>query len=61
MFTRRNKPMERVLFKCGYTAFLILFIFGSLMITIENADTYKKINEVLAMEITQPEHFAEHG
>ena len=53
--------MERVLFKCGYTAFLILFIFGSLMITIENADTYKKINEVLAMEITQPEHFAEHG
>jgi hypothetical protein len=61
VFTRRNKPMERVLFKCVYTAFIILLMFAGTMITIENDNTYQKINEVLAMEITEPEHFAEHG
>ena len=61
VFTRRNKPMERVLFKCVYTGFVIFLMFGSLMITIENAETYNKINETLALEFTQPEHFEVHG
>lgn len=36
VFTRRNSPMARVIFKVGYTVFLIAVIFAAAMITFEN-------------------------
>lgn len=36
VFTRRNSPMHRVIFKVGYTVFLIAVIFAAAMITFEN-------------------------
>jgi hypothetical protein len=54
-------PMGRVLFKCIYTLSMIFLLFAGSMLTFENKATYAEINEILATELTNPEHFEHDG
>ena len=51
VFTRRNMPMGRVIFKITYTLLLVVFIGAATMITFENKNSYDIIRaEQLARE-----------
>lgn len=53
--------MARVIFKVGYTVFLIFVIFAAAMITFENQNIYSLIKAEQATEFTDSEYYRNYG
>ena len=54
VFTRKNMPIPRMYFKITFSVLMIIFVFGSIMLTVENQAFIKRMRDYKAYCEAEP-------